>query len=94
MAPEKRESEKTKKAAVMLRAGRQRSNGITLEKTVLLMMLQRFANLCALSRMVLFCATISRAIVGENWGRRDNWNNRNFGFDMVVFGQLWITPRK
>jgi hypothetical protein len=62
MAPEKRKSEKTKKAAVMLRADRQRFNGTTPEKPVRLMMLQRFANLCALSRMDLFCAITSRAI--------------------------------
>jgi hypothetical protein len=78
MAPEKRKLEKTKKAAVMLRADRQRFNGTTLEKTVLLMMLQRFANLCELSRMVLFCATISRVIVGENWGPLDICNNSYF----------------
>jgi hypothetical protein len=70
----------------MLQAARQRFNGTTLEKTALLMMLQRFANLCALSRMDLFCATISPAIVGGNWGPRDNWTNRYFGFVMVVFG--------
>jgi hypothetical protein len=86
MAPEKRKLEKMKKAAAMLRVDQQRFNGTTREKTVLLMMLQRFANLCGLSRMVLFCATISPAIVGGNWGPRDNWINRNFGFDMVVFG--------
>jgi hypothetical protein len=49
------------------------------------MMLQRFANLCALSRMDLFCATISPAIVGGNWGHRDNWNNRNFYSPLVAY---------
>jgi hypothetical protein len=62
MAPEKRKSEKMKTAGVMLQVDRWRFNGITLEKTARKMMLQRFANLCALSRMDLFCATISRAI--------------------------------
>jgi hypothetical protein len=86
MAPERKKWELMRPAAAMLRADRRRFNGTTREKTALLMMLQRFANLCGLSRMVLFCATISPAIVGGNWGPRDNWNNRNFGFDMVVFG--------
>jgi hypothetical protein len=62
MAPEKRKWEKMKKAGVMLQVDRWRYSGTTLEKTARLMMLQRFANLCALSRMDLFCATISRAM--------------------------------
>jgi hypothetical protein len=48
------------------------------------MMLQRFANLCALSRMVLFCATISRAIVGGKRGHRDHCNNCDFLGALVV----------
>jgi hypothetical protein len=86
MAPEKRKLEKMKRAAVMLRADRRLYNGITPEKRARLMMLQRFANLCGPFRMDLFCATISPAIVGGNWGPRDNWTNRYFGFVMVVFG--------
>jgi len=62
MAPEKRKLEKMKKAAATLQAARRLFNGTTREKTARLMMRQRFANLCGLSRMDLFCATISRAI--------------------------------
>ena len=73
-----------KKGAAMLPVDRQRFNGTTPEKTGLLMMLQRFANLCELSRMVLFCATISRVTVGANWGPLDICNNSYFLGDMVV----------
>jgi hypothetical protein len=62
MAPVRKKWELMRPAAAMLRAARRLFNGTTPEKTVLLMMLQRFANLCALSRMVLFCAITSRAI--------------------------------
>jgi hypothetical protein len=62
MAPVKRKWEKMKTAAAMLQVDRWRYSGTTREKTALKMMLLRFANLCALSHMVLFCAITSRAI--------------------------------
>jgi hypothetical protein len=62
MAPVKRKWEKMKKAGVMLQVDRWRFNGTKPELMARLMMLLRFANLCAPFHMVLFCATISRAI--------------------------------
>jgi hypothetical protein len=85
MAPVRKKWELMRPAAVMLQAARQRFNGTTLEKTALLMMLQRFANVCALSRMDLFCDTISPAIVGGNWGPLDNCNNCDFLGHMVAY---------
>jgi hypothetical protein len=48
------------------------------------MMLQRFANLCGPSRMVLFCAIILPVIVAENWGPLDNCSYLDIHIGMVV----------
>jgi hypothetical protein len=63
MAREKRKLERMKRGAAMLRAARQRFNGITLEKRARLMMLQPFAFLFVVCLMAHFCATISRAML-------------------------------
>jgi hypothetical protein len=84
MAPEKRKLEKMKRAAVMLQVDRWRFNGTKPELLARLMMLQPFANLCGLSRMDLFCATISPAIVGGNWGPLDNCSRFNLNGGVVV----------
>jgi hypothetical protein len=84
MALGKRKWARMKKGAAMLPVDRPRFNGTTPEKTARLMMLQRFANSCELSRMALFCATISPAIVGGNWGPLDNCNNSYFLGGVVV----------
>jgi hypothetical protein len=85
MAPVRKKWELMRPAVVMLRAARQLFNGTTLEKTARLMMLQRFANSCGLSRMDLFCATISRVIVGGNWGPLDIRNNSYFLGALVAY---------
>jgi hypothetical protein len=63
MAPEKRKLERMKRGAVMLRAARQRFNGITLEKRARPMMQRLCVLLSAACLMAHFCATISRAML-------------------------------
>jgi hypothetical protein len=73
-----------KKAAVMLPVVRPRYSGTKPEQLARLMMLQRFANSCELSRMGLFCVIILPAIVAENWGPLDNCSYLDIHFGVVV----------